>query len=66
MKNYEKYFQKNNFIYGVSYKDGKPRYVKKFDDLELAKEWLNTEEYDFRYRTFVFKTTANEIKRRLK
>lgn len=66
MKNYERYFQKNNFIYGASYKDGQPRYVKKFDDIELAKEWLNNEEYDFRYREFVSKTEANKIKRRLK
>ena len=65
MKNYERYFQKNNFLYGVSYKEGKPKYVKKFDDLKLAKKWLNTKVYD-QYRTFVFETEANKIKRRLK
>ena len=65
MRNYKKYFQKNNFIYGVSYKDCEPKYVRKFDDLELAEKWLDTEEYDFRYREFVSKTEAKKIERRI-
>ena len=43
------YFKKNGFIYGVSekYEFGKWKgYARKFDSLEEAEEWLNTEEYD--------------------
>ena len=31
---------------------------KKFDSLEEAEKWLNTEEYDFRTRSLVSKTYA--------
>lgn len=31
---------------------------KKFDSLEEAERWLNTEEYDFRTRSLVSKTYA--------
>lgn len=57
----EKYFEKNGFIYGVSEKFWFGRqygYSKKFDNMEDAEKWLNTEEGDFRMRTLVSKTYA--------
>ena len=57
----EKYFAKNNCIYGISEKYSFGRwtgYSVKFDDLETAKKWLNAEEYDFRERSLVSKTAA--------
>lgn len=33
-------------------------YAKKFDSMEEAEQWLNTEEYDFRTRSLVSKTYA--------
>lgn len=33
-------------------------YAKKFNSLEEAEQWLNTEEYDFRTRSLVSKTYA--------
>lgn len=47
------YFKKYKKIYGVSYKYDFGRwigYIKEFDNMETAKKWLETEEYDFRTR----------------
>lgn len=55
------YFKKNSYIYGVSEKfefEEWNGYAKKFDSLEEAEKWLNTEEYDFRTRSLVSKTYA--------
>ena len=55
----EKYFEKNGVIYGASEKFSFGRWVgysRKFDSLEEAKKWLNTEEADFRTRSLVSKT----------
>ena len=57
----EKYFEKNGVIYGVSEKFNFGRWVgysRKFDSLEEAEKWLNTEEADFRTRSLVSKTYA--------
>ena len=57
----EKYFEKNGVVYGVSEKFNFGRltgYSKKFDSMEKANEWLNTEECDFRTRSLVSKTYA--------
>lgn len=57
----KKYFEKNGFIYGDSWKYDFGSYhhnVKKFTDYNKAIEWLNTEEYDFRTREFITKSEA--------
>ena len=57
----EKYFEKNGVIYGVSEKFNFGRWVgysRKFDSMEEAEKWLNTEEGDFRTRSLVSKTYA--------
>lgn len=49
-------------IYGVSYKDGKAVYVEVFFDEKNAKEWLYTEEFDFRERQILtFEELEKEI-----
>ena len=57
----EKYFEKNGVVYGVSEKFAFGRwygYARKFDNMEEAEKWLNTEEGDFRTRSLVSKTYA--------
>lgn len=47
------YFKRYGKIYGVSYKYNFGRwegYIKEFESMEAAEEWLHTEEYDFRTR----------------
>ena len=49
----ENYFKKNGVIFGISSKFNFGKfecYIKKFNNLKQAEEWLNTEEYDFRER----------------
>ena len=61
----EKYFEKNGFIYGVSEKFAFGRwngYAKKFDNMEDANKWLNTEEADFRIRFLTSKTDVKKGK----
>ena len=61
--NVDNYFTKNGFIYGISekYDFGKwTGYAVKFDDLEEAKTWLSTEEYDFRTRELVSMSKAKK------
>lgn len=50
-------------IYGVSskYNFGWNHVVYKFDDMETAEKWLNTEEYDFREREIMTKTEAIKL-----
>lgn len=55
------YFKKYGCIYGVSSKYAFGHWehdVYKFDDMDTAREWLNTEEYDFRERELMSKTAA--------
>lgn len=57
----KKYFEKNGFIFGDSWKYEFGAYqhnIKKFTDYGKAVEWLYTEEYDFRTREFVSKSAA--------
>ena len=61
MKDYEKYFEKNAFIYGVSSKYNFGRWshrVYRFTDMKSAEKWLRTEEYDFRERELCSKAKA--------
>ena len=61
MRNARKYFDKNGFIYGNSYKFNFGRMennIIKFTDFTEAEEWLNREQYDFRNREFISKTEA--------
>lgn len=58
----ERYFKKNGYIYGVSYKNNKEdSKVLKFTSLAEAQEWLHTEEYDFRTRVLVSKSVAIDL-----
>lgn len=54
------YFKKNGYIYGVlsKYPFGWSHTVYKFDNLDEAEEWLETEEYDFRERELCSKSRA--------
>lgn len=57
----ENYFKKNHFVYGISSKFEFGRwagYIKRFDDMESAEKWLNTEEYDFRERELCSRSKA--------
>lgn len=57
------YFKKNGFIYGISEKFNFGKwtgYAVRFNSIEKAKEWLQTEEYDFRIRSLVSKTEAKK------
>ena len=59
--NAKKYFEKNGFIFGDSAKCvfGKWSHnIVKFTDYAAAEKWLNTEQYDFRERELISKTTA--------
>ena len=64
MININNYFNKNGFVYGVSSKFSFGEWnhrVYKFDDLQAAEEWLETEEYDFRERELCSKTRAEQL-----
>lgn len=55
----ETYFQKFGRIYGISYKNGgETSYSVWFSSLDDAREWLKTEEYDFRTRELCSKSEA--------
>jgi uncharacterized protein (DUF1330 family) len=55
---------KTKKIYGVSSKFNFGEWshiVYVFDDKETAEKWLNTEEYDFRERELMTKTSAIQL-----
>ena len=59
------YFKNNGYIYGVSEKFNFGRltgYARKFDSIEEAYKWLNTDEGDFRTRSLVSKTYVKNNK----
>ena len=61
----ETYFKKNGFVYGVSekFEFGKWNgYAKKFDSMEDANKWLETDEHDFRIRSLTSETYVKENK----
>lgn len=63
MKNAKNYFDKNGFIFGDSAKFNFGKWehrIIKFTDFSEAEKWLNTEEYDFRERELISKTTAKK------
>lgn len=47
---YNEYYSAFGEVFGISFKDGNPIYVKKFISMDKAEKWLNTEESDFRDR----------------
>lgn len=57
------YFNKTGKIYGVSskYNFGWEHTVYCFNDLDAAKKWLNTEEYDFRERELMSASAAAKL-----
>lgn len=58
------YFDKNGYIYGVSQKYAFGKWdnrLYRFRDWESAQKWLYTEEYDFRERELITKTTARNL-----
>lgn len=58
----EEYFKRYGVLYGESYRDnGEICYITEFDNLKDAREWLNTEEYDFRTRDFITATEARAL-----
>ena len=56
----ENYYKKNGKVYGVSckYEFGWKCYCVEFDNIEDARHWLYTEEYDFRERELLSKTAV--------
>ena len=61
---YEKYFLKNGFIYGVSEKFEFGKWIcysRKFTNLEEAENWVNADTYDFSERRLCSKTRASEL-----
>lgn len=63
MKNSRKYFDKNGFIYGDSYKYAFGQWehrVQKFENYEAACKWLHTEEHNFKTRELISKTEARK------
>lgn len=63
MTNARKYFEKNGYIFGDSAKFNFGRWlhnITKFTSWEEAEEWLHAEQYDFREREFISKTTAKK------
>lgn len=64
MKNPVNYFEKNGFVYGVSYKYEYGRWshiIYKFTDFEKFSIWLGTESYDFRTRMAISKSEARKL-----
>lgn len=60
----EKYFEKNGRIYGVSskYEFGRWNHIGYvFYSIEKAMKWLHTEEYNFRERELMSKTSAEKL-----
>ena len=47
---FREYYNAFGEVFGISFKDGNPIYVKKFILMDKAEEWLDTEESDFRDR----------------
>ena len=63
MKKKRKYFEKNGFIFGDSAKFSFGRWqhdITKFTSFEEAEKWLHTEQYDFKERELISKTTAKK------
>ena len=47
---FREYYDAFGEVFGISFKDGNPIYVKKFISMDKAEKWLNTKESDFRDR----------------
>ena len=47
---FREYYNAFGEVFGISFKDGNPIYVKKFISMDKAEKWLDTEESDFRDR----------------
>ena len=44
---FEEYYSAFGEVFGISFKDGEPIYVRKFISMDKAEKWLDTEESDF-------------------
>ena len=47
---FREYYNAFGEVFGISFKDGNPIYVKKFISMDKAEKWLNMEESDFQDR----------------
>lgn len=60
---FREYYNAFGEVFGISFKDGEPIYVKKFISMDKAEKWLDTEESDFRDRElFSEKETMRTLK----
>lgn len=55
---YNEYYSAFGEVFGISFKDGNPIYVKKFISIDKAEKWLDTEEFDFRDRELLSEKEA--------
>ena len=55
---FEEYYSAFGEVFGISFKDGEPIYVRKFISMDKAEKWLDTEESDFRERELLSEKEA--------
>ena len=55
---FEEYYNAFGEVFGISFKDGEPIYVRKFISMDKAEKWLDTEESDFRDRELLSEKEA--------
>lgn len=55
---FEEYYSAFGEVFGISFKDGEPIYVRKFISMDKAGLWLDTEESDFRDRELLSEKEA--------
>lgn len=55
---FEEYYSAFGEVFGISFKDGEPIYVRKFISMDKAEKWLDTEESDFRDRELLSEKEA--------
>lgn len=60
---FREYYNAFGEVFGISFKDGEPIYVKKFISMDKAEKWLDTEESDYRDRELL---SEKEVMRTLK
>lgn len=55
---FEEYYSAFGEVFGISFKDGEPIYIRKFISMDKAEKWLDTEESDFRDRELLSEKEA--------
>lgn len=55
---FEEYYSAFGEVFGISFKDGEPIYVRKFISMDKAEKWLDTEKSDFRDRELLSEKEA--------